>query len=86
MFGYCFSNALISTCRTSVPLLLMGLAHQLIEPDADPVADAAAGELLLLLLLLPPPLLQPVTASAPGHPGHRGQPPAPERGSARFSG
>src|SRR5690349_20742576 len=63
MFGCCFSNALINTCRTSVPLLLMGLAHQLIEPDADPVADgAAAGELLLL------PLLQPVTASAPATP------------------
>ena len=28
MFGYCFSNAPISTYRTSVPLLLMGLAHQ----------------------------------------------------------
>jgi hypothetical protein len=64
MFGYCFSNALISTCRTSVPLLLMGLAHQLIVPVADPVADgAAAGE-----LLLPPPLLQPATPTAAATP------------------
>jgi hypothetical protein len=54
---------LINTCRTSVPLLLMGLAHQLIEPDADPVADGAAE-----LMLLPPPLLQPVAASAPATP------------------
>jgi hypothetical protein len=65
MFGYCFSNALISTCRTSVPLLLMGLAHQLIVPVADPVADgAAAGELLLLLA----PLLQPATPTAAATP------------------
>jgi hypothetical protein len=67
MFGYCFSKLLISTCRTSVPLVLIGLAHQVIDPDADPVA--AAGELLLLLLLLPPPpLLQPATASTPATP------------------
>jgi hypothetical protein len=64
MFGYCFSKLLISTCRTSVPLVLIGLAHQVIDPDADPVA--AAGELLLLLLL--PPLLQPTTASTPATP------------------
>jgi len=63
MFGYCFSKLLISTCRTSVPLVLIGLAHQVIDPDADPVA--AAGE---LLLLLPPPLLQPTTASTPATP------------------
>jgi hypothetical protein len=69
MFGYCFSKLLISTCRTSVPLVLIGLAHQVIDPDAAPVA-AAAGELLLLLLLLllPPPLLQPATASTPATP------------------
>jgi hypothetical protein len=65
MFGYCFSKLLISTCRTSVPLVLIGLAHQVIDPDADPVA--AAGE-LLLLLLPPPPLLQPATASTPATP------------------
>src|SRR5690242_16865595 len=64
MFGYCFSKLLISTCRTSVPLVLIGLAHQVIDPDAAPVA-AAAGE---LLLLLPPPLLQPATASTPATP------------------
>jgi hypothetical protein len=64
MFGYCFSNLLISTCRTSVPLVLIGLAHQVIDPDPDPVA-AATGE---LLLLLPPPLLQPATASTPATP------------------
>jgi len=63
MFGYCFSKLLISTCRTSVPLVLIGLAHQVIDPDADPVA--AAGE---LLLLPPPPLLQPATASTPATP------------------
>src|SRR5690348_16025071 len=63
MFGYCFSNALISTCRTSVPLVLIGLAHQVIDPDADPDADgAAAGELVL------PLLLQPATARAPATP------------------
>jgi hypothetical protein len=66
MFGYCFSKLLISTCRTSVPLVLIGLAHQVIDPDAAPVA-AAAGE-LLLLLLPPPPLLQPATASTPATP------------------
>jgi hypothetical protein len=43
--------------------VLIGLAHQVIDPDADPVA--AAGE---LLLLLPPPLLQPATASTPATP------------------
>src|SRR5690348_8084544 len=70
MFGYCFSDALISTCRTSVPLVLIGLAHQVIDPDADLDADgadldadgAAAGELVL------PPLLQPATARAPATP------------------
>ena len=74
MFGYCFSNALISTCRTSVPLLLIGLAHQLIVPVADPrcrrrrrwrtaaaAAAAAAGH-----------------AERRGHPGQGGQPPASE--------
>src|SRR5690348_1985827 len=68
MFGYCFSKLLISTCRTSVPLVLIGLAHQVIDPDADPVA--AAGE-LLLLLLPPPPLLQPTTASTPARAASR---------------
>src|SRR4029078_11498500 len=67
MFGYCFSKLLISTCRTSVPLVLIGLAHQVIDPDLAPVPPA--GELLLLLLLLPPPpLLQPATASTPATP------------------
>jgi hypothetical protein len=47
-----------------VPLVLIGLAHQVIDPDPDPVA-AATGE---LLLLLPPPLLQPATASTPATP------------------
>src|SRR5580700_11535803 len=75
MFGNCFSKSLISTWRTSLPLVLIGLAHQLTVPevalpgaDDDPPATGAVlppVPLLLLLLLL---LLQPATASAPTAP------------------
>src|SRR5271168_787260 len=74
MFGYAFSKSLISTWRTSLPLVLIGLAHQLTVPDvALPAADddpPATGAVLppvplLLLVLL---LLQPATASAPTAP------------------
>src|SRR5271165_4677913 len=75
IFGYCFSNALISAVRVSpyLALVVIGLAHQVIEPDvavpgaADvPPAGVVAVPLLLLLLLLL--LLQPATASAPTAP------------------
>jgi hypothetical protein len=74
MPGYFFSKSWIRTCRTSVPLVLIGLAHQLIEPDvADPLADAVP--LAVGVLVLPPPaalllplLLQPLKASAPATP------------------
>src|SRR5271156_4870294 len=75
MFGYCASKSLISTDRTSTPLVLIGLAHQLIVPDGAlpratdvPRDGNAALELVVLaagLLLL---LLQPATASAPAAP------------------
>jgi hypothetical protein len=80
MFGYRFSKSLISTWRTSLPLVLIGLAHQLIDPEvADPVAvGAAVGE-----LLLPPPLLQPATPDRRGHPGQGGQPPSLGAGLCR---
>jgi hypothetical protein len=76
MFGYFASKSLISTWRTSLPLVLIGLAHQLMVPDValpgaddDPLAGNAVLELvlvaLLLLLLL---LLQPATARAPTAP------------------
>jgi hypothetical protein len=68
MFGYCFSNALMSTVRASLaPVPVSGLADQTmlaaaVEPavlvaEAPPVA---AGGVLLVLL---PPLLQADTAS-----------------------
>ncbi|MEO8906812.1 MAG: hypothetical protein ABI310_01925, partial [Microbacteriaceae bacterium] len=55
IFGYAFSNAEISTVRGSVPLVVIGLAHQVIEPE---VALPLAAELddPLLLLVLPPEL------------------------------
>src|SRR5712671_3405616 len=57
MFGYAFSNALISTVRVSVaPAPAIGLADHWIVPEVvDPVADcvaAGAPELLVVLLLL----------------------------------
>jgi hypothetical protein len=44
MFGYAFSNALINSVRGSAPLVVIGLAHQVIEPfvaspDAELVED-----------------------------------------------
>jgi hypothetical protein len=73
MLGDCFSKSLISTCRTSVPLVLIGLADHEIVPDvAEPLADAApladevpppAGGLEVLLALL-----HPATPSAPTTP------------------
>jgi hypothetical protein len=74
MFGYCFSNALISTVRVSVaPLPAIGLADQTIEPDVvDPVADDAPPAGADVVLLLPPVvvllLLQPARTSAPATP------------------
>jgi hypothetical protein len=76
IFGYCFSNALISAVRVSpyLALLVIGLAHQVIEPDVaepaaedEPPAGAEAVPVLVVvgLLLL---LLQPAAASAPTAP------------------
>jgi hypothetical protein len=66
----------MSTSRTSLPLALIGLAHQLIVPDVafpgaddDPLAGNAVLELELVLVLLVVLLLQPDTASAPTRPG-----------------
>jgi hypothetical protein len=76
IFGYCFSNALISAVRVSpyLALVVIGLAHQVIEPDvavpgADDVPpDGAVVPVLVPLLLLLLLLLQPATASAPTAP------------------
>src|SRR6202167_1533762 len=77
MFGYCASKSLISTVRTSTPLVLIGLAHQSIVPDvalpgaADvPLAGNAVLELVVPLALVPLLLLllQPAMASAPTAP------------------
>src|SRR6516162_8480631 len=79
IFGYCFWNAAISAVRVSpyLALVVIGLAHQLMEPDvALPAADdepPAGAEALPVLvpvlvavgLLL---LLQPAAASAPTAP------------------
>src|SRR5437588_12003001 len=62
ILGFCFSNAWIRTWRTSVPLVLIGLADQVIVPAAAPVAEAVAPPPPLDEL---PPLLQPARASAP---------------------
>ena len=75
MFGYCFSNALISTVRASLaPVPVSGLADQTMLPDvAEPEAElvgepTAVAELVLppprplVVLLLPP--LEPQAASA----------------------
>jgi hypothetical protein len=74
MFGYFFSNSLISTVRVSVaPLPAIGLAdHTMLPEVADPLADVVAPPPPAVLLLLPPllPLLppQPARASAPATP------------------
>src|ERR1700758_1856653 len=81
MFGYCFSNALISTVRASLaPVPVSGLADHTIEPDvalpgADdaPPAGALAAALLAAVLAALVPLvvlllLQPARASAPTTP------------------
>src|SRR5215469_5951113 len=77
IFGYCFSNALISAVRVSpyLALVVIGLAHQLMEPDValpaaddEPPAGAEAVPVPVLVavgLLL---LLQPAAASAPTAP------------------
>src|SRR5580698_69052 len=77
MFGYCFSNALMSTVRASLaPVPVSGLADQTMLPEvAEPVAElvgeaTAVDELVLpfpnapvpVELLLPP--LEPQAASA----------------------
>src|SRR5579863_8339523 len=76
IFGYCFSNALISTVLASLaPVPLSGLADQTMLPDV--VEPTPAGALLapvaaplLLLPLLPPQALSastvtPATATRP---------------------
>jgi hypothetical protein len=73
MFGYFFSNSLISTVRVSVaPLPAIGLAdHTMLPEVADPLADVVAPPppAAVLLLLLPPLLPpQPARASAPATP------------------
>jgi hypothetical protein len=64
MFGYCFSNALMSTVRASLaPVPDSGLADQTMSPDVvEPTLPVllAAGVLPLLALLLP--LLPPQAA------------------------
>src|SRR5271168_2764567 len=71
MFGYAFSKSLISTWRTSLPLVLIGLAHQLIVPDValpGAVDVPLATDAVLLLVALVPLLLlllQPAAVSAP---------------------
>src|ERR1700728_2964298 len=63
MFGYCFSNALMSTVRASLaPVPDSGLADQTMEPDVvEPTLLVLAGVLPLLALLL---ALLPHAASA----------------------
>jgi hypothetical protein len=41
ILGLAFSKALIRTVRVSGPLVVMGLAHQLMVPAATPVGAAA---------------------------------------------
>jgi hypothetical protein len=65
IFGFCFSNAWIRTWRTSVPLVVIGLADHEIVPVAAPLADAVALLPPVVELLLLPLLLQPARASAP---------------------
>ena len=56
IFGYCFSNALISAVRVSpyLALVVIGLAHQVIEPDVavpgaeDVPPDGAVVPVLVL--------------------------------------
>src|ERR1700691_4496291 len=61
MFGYCFSNALISTVRASLaPVPDSGLADQTMlpdvaEPGAELVGEPTAGLELVPELVLPPP-------------------------------
>jgi hypothetical protein len=64
MFGYCFSNALMSTVLASfAPVPVSGLADQTMLPEvAVLAAPVAAGE-LLVPLPLPPPLLHADAAS-----------------------
>src|SRR5580693_5304668 len=68
MFGYCFSNALISTVLASLaPVPLSGLASQTMLPDVVeptlPVLEAAGVVPLLALLLLLPLLPQAARVS-----------------------
>src|SRR6516165_249380 len=75
IFGYCFWNAAISAVRVSpyLALVVIGLAHQLMEPDValpagddEPPAGAEAAPVLVAVGLLL--LLQPAAASAPTAP------------------
>ena len=96
IFGYCFSNALISAVRVSpyLALVVIGLAHQLIEPDvAEPAAedvppDGAVVVPVLVLLLLLLLLLQPADGERPDRPDQGGHLPASDGApccvSARF--
>jgi hypothetical protein len=72
MFGLSFSKSLISFWRTSGPLVLIGLAHQLMVPAValpgavdDPPAGNAVLELVAVLPVVLLLLLQPAAASAP---------------------
>ena len=97
MFGYCFSNALISTVRASfAPVPVSGLADQTMLPEvAEPVAELVGGltavdELVLppsapVVLLLPPLEPQAASASTPGRRQRGADPAAPYEGRALSS-
>src|ERR1700723_1880925 len=57
MFGYCFSNALISTVRASLaPVPVSGLADQTMLPDgAEPLAELVGEPTAVAVLELPLP-------------------------------
>src|ERR1700735_5566740 len=57
MFGYCFSNALMSTVRASfAPVPVSGLADQMMLPDvAEPEAELVGEPTAVAVLELPLP-------------------------------
>src|ERR1700734_2041256 len=57
MFGYCFSNALMSTVRASfAPVPVSGLADQTMLPDvAEPLAELVGEPAAVAVLELPFP-------------------------------
>ena len=69
MFGYFFSNSLISTCRMSSPPAAIGLADHAILPEvAEPVGDGRGRCLAAPPPLLLPPLLAAGQGDRPGRP------------------